>query len=821
MTESTEIDRESRLPWDERFLYPRYLGFRPADGQVCNLSPPRFSWPCDPEVIPPGPIPAGRKFRLHIGTEPGLGDPFVETPETPYNFYNALPVLSGARRWYWQVTYDPETPHEQKSRVRSFELTPDAVDWDRTVVANLGPRLSGHPRIIFTPENTAGLLSLRQKDAECAEIARQAIQLADETLGSDWFRDFPPSDTDEAICPFVFAQYAQYLHNLAFAFMLTGDEKYLAAKERLVALASYPPGGKASPEGVGAANKFSTKITEHLGVAFDWLYDALSEAERDAIIHSLDWRIGHIMNSYSWLHEGCVRPNGIAISPGSHPWENITWTLTGALAVAEHSEAARQFAKLGLNYLAGVANGYGPDEGWNEGVSYSNWKFSSLVATTMYAAMTLPELHLERNRFFHRMGEFFLHLCPLGGMRPGWGDMAYQYRYYERGQLAYFRKLAYLTGNASLLAAWHEWRDALDSRQVRPLKLGDPEIYEITSYPRPWVEYALRHFFPEPRSGSTPRSRIYPVAGWAMSYSEPPGTLKSFRDGVGFVLNCRPRGGYSHSHRSNGSFELYAYGKAIATGGGSKSNSDKVARSSQSYNTVLIDGRGQSEVSGSPEHPNAGRLVAWKETPELTYVCADVRNAYVEHPQLERFFRHFLFVRNRYFVVFDDLSLRQGSEPAVFSWLYHIQPDASIGIGPDSFDYAIEGTRVKVQHLGGTAPIEILNMTGDDWYCNPVTAEDRFEEARALVTRRPELKEIWDGCPRVHNNLWVSTEPRTEARFLAAILPWREDEREPQAHELAPGVIEVIHGQSPDAIAFGRTWDGALVVVDCDSLTPD
>ncbi len=191
------VGPDDRIPADERYIYPRYLGFRPADGQVCDVNPPRFSWPYDPEVIPRGPLPAGRRFRLCIGSTPGLEDPVVEVGETPYNFYNALPVLTGGRRWYWQVTYDPGTPEERVSRVRSFELATDAVAWDRTVIEQVESHLCGHPRVIFTPENREALLGLREQDAECAEIARQAIQLADETLQADWFLNFPETDTDE------------------------------------------------------------------------------------------------------------------------------------------------------------------------------------------------------------------------------------------------------------------------------------------------------------------------------------------------------------------------------------------------------------------------------------------------------------------------------------------------------------------------------------------------------------------------------------------------------------------------------------------------
>ena len=36
MDKSINVGCEDRLAMDERQIYPRYMGFRPADGQVCE-----------------------------------------------------------------------------------------------------------------------------------------------------------------------------------------------------------------------------------------------------------------------------------------------------------------------------------------------------------------------------------------------------------------------------------------------------------------------------------------------------------------------------------------------------------------------------------------------------------------------------------------------------------------------------------------------------------------------------------------------------------------------------------------------------------------
>ena len=44
-------------------------------------------------------------------------------------------------------------------------------------------------------------------------------------------------------------QMGRSLVSVAFAYLLTSDEKYAGFKERFLTIASYPPGGYASPEG--------------------------------------------------------------------------------------------------------------------------------------------------------------------------------------------------------------------------------------------------------------------------------------------------------------------------------------------------------------------------------------------------------------------------------------------------------------------------------------------------------------------------------------------------------------------------------------------
>ncbi|MFW5867281.1 MAG: DUF4962 domain-containing protein, partial [Armatimonadota bacterium] len=118
---------EAAVAEDARQVHPRFVGFRPADGQTVDLNPPRMSWPWYQDVLP-GESPAGdRLFTLQIASTPDFTDPEVIAEEVGVNFYNFLPPLEGAETWYWRVAYDAGTENEQWSEARSFTIAEDAT----------------------------------------------------------------------------------------------------------------------------------------------------------------------------------------------------------------------------------------------------------------------------------------------------------------------------------------------------------------------------------------------------------------------------------------------------------------------------------------------------------------------------------------------------------------------------------------------------------------------------------------------------------------------------------------------------------------------
>lgn len=793
------IDKRCNIPDDEREYYSRYVNFRPGDGQIVHLNPPRFSWGYLPDVVPESTrVPNNQRFRLQISKTDDFSDIEIEVKDTPYNFYNTLPPFSGAEKWYWRVGYNVGTEDEKWSDVRSFVIHPNAKTWDRSKLAKPDLASIGHPRILFNSKNLEEIRALKDKNSECNRIAERIKNRADKIIHSDWWLNFPDSDR---IPPDKIGRnyhsMARDMIMVAFAYILYQDEKYLGCKERFLKLASWDKGGYSSPEGAlpEDANRYmggpedATQINEFLALFFDWFYNELSSSERETVIKSLEWRINHIVNSFSWKRDNGnrIHPNSIALISSSHQYEAFMDTLPACLALYEHSQIAKDAFDLGVNYLIGVTNGFGFEEGWNEGAGYGNSKMKWLLNATIYFDTAFGDVEFGKNPFYRAIGDFFIHITPAGLQHTSFGNGGLSKGRIHGNRIANFRKLAYLTGDGRFL------KNRDQSRKMFTI-----------SYHRPWIEYILPHYYQKPQAyEEDTRTKLFKVAGWVTAVSKLPSSYEDYDEAVGMIFHCRPRGGYSHSFFNENAFDIHAYGEVITHGGGTTDNSDRYADETMSHNSILVDGKGQYQYGYYPlskyggyyhraPHKRAGYIVAFDKGENYVYWVGDATNAYYESaPYLKRFRRHVLFVRDKYFIIFDELRTDLAHQPGRFYWLYHIYPDVSIEFDKEKleFQYQIGKTRVKVKHIANSDDLLYEDRQGLDGLINPVTGEDyrKYGQDDRLFT----------------HNIWINNStPTNEFEFLAVIFPYKETETEPVITKLDDLTVKVEYGGFKDVISF-------------------
>ena len=810
--EPVRIGVEARVPESPRSHFSRYVNWRPGDGETVHLNPPRISWAYWPDW-PNNWEETVHTFRLQISRSPDCSAPVVDV-STLFNFYNTIGVLRGAKQWFWRVGYDVGTSEETWSKIRTFTIAEDAVVWDRSALAKPPLAERRHPRVLFNKDNLAQIRALAKTNAESAAALAYLRKQADTILKKSWWADFPATDT-ESSPEQEFHSIAGDLAAVCFVWCMTGEAKYAGVKERALIWASYPPGGRASPERLGGdGNEDATQGNEFLALLFDWLYNDLNESERQTMISSLEWRVDHIMNRFSWREKSKNNPDppyqirdcGLSASVFSHPYEAAMDTAVCGLVLYEHSEIGRQWFDVSLNYLIGVTCGFGFDESWNEGPGYGSSKCKWMTNASLYFDTALPEANLGRNPYYNRLGEWFSRVIPVGMPHNAWGNQANASRWNHE---ATFRKLAHLTGNGRFL---------LNRQQYG----GD----KFSTF-RPWIEYVLPAHYTTPKPvAESDNVGLFPIAGWGMAATGPPSLAKTYDEGLGVIFQCRTRAGYGHSFNSDSSFQLHAYGQMLNHGGSSSANGNSYSYHTMSHNTILIDGLGQAQPNkGDGQlYPAYGRVVGHSRGKDYVYFAGDPTLCYPREPgdysgwslnidevyeeralgYLDHFVRHILFVRGKYFVIYDDLACEQ---PATYTWLYHILPEAPIAFDPAKFvvDYSVGDVKVRLQQIASPDNLRLDDRKGMDAFVNPITGEDYRSYRKGNIL-----------CG---HNLWISNaEPAKEWNFLTVVYPLEPGTASfPSIERLDDQTVRV----GDDVISFNpktAAGRGADFVVDVEAM---
>src|SRR3989344_2288448 len=916
------IGSETLIPLPTSALWSGYVNFRPGDGEVVDLNPPRFSWSYNPDPTAaycPGGTFCGNyaphEFIFQIADNQNFASPIVNI-RTPYNTYNFLSPLTSGRTYYWRIAYirpknlsNPATWTTQPdswesapyvwSGTRSFTISGTATDWDRSKLADetyLAEK-GQHPHMYFNSSNRAqvaqfleelsakyknGTAKVWEKDAGAGWTAIK--QGADQYIGQSawWTR----TNADGIYS----GNWASAVTTVAVVWQMTRDPKYLAVnpQQALVNMAQWyvSVGGDRADIVSGVVDKTFIRA---LALGYDWLYEVMSSEQRAVVLNAIERNALYLVKGggiwffpydsrFRWgsgdpsaLYEGgfWVNDGSHAKIGSSHPMATFQASLIGAMSAYADSPAVREFFNMGVNYFIGVTWPYGSDGGMSRGRGYGVGDYTMAIPNALLFQMLFPEAQFNLNPFFKLNTDWWELMVPVGfiqGNEPfgdtgggpvyGWQDNTFG------------RNLALLLNDGSALKHWRE---------------------EIPLYP------AARHldtfdkimplfYFSTPAEASDKSlGRVFPREGWALGCSAQPNDPSCIRDGVGFTMQARPRGGdSSHENYNDLSFQLWAYGTAITDGG---SGYGDYSRIPMSNNPPFVNGLGPLNPI-YPKTPYFSRIVAFKDTADYTYTAADGVNSYPHYNYspsgyefpcssnitpnicsvmlngtpppyatplsfLKKVNRHILFVHKKYFVVYDDFEAEQ---PATFSWLYHIPYIFNI-TGKDANGRDVYTTQDTLQL--DTTKMEYKYKVGNKYpdRLNRIIPTTNVSVQVAHITTHPEeyiLKDQtgsvvgnnvrsnpftgedyynWSGggFPRAHA-LWVSNKtPTNNFHFMTVIYP--KNPADETAGKPDP-VIERIDDYtarvtSPDGtvdvISFNpdtAAANGATLVVDLPNMIP-
>ena len=378
---------------------------------------------------------------------------------------------------------------------------------------------------------------------------------------------------------------------MALMYQLSGEQKFgLAAKKHLLNVLDWELNGIASLE--EGFDEIGLRIARTAAQGYDWLYDILTEEEREAVRQMLlargDQMLARMerrdfLNKSAYSHDGRL------------PGYLVEFSIV--LAEEERAQVWMDYAMRAL--LTVFPHWGGKDGGWAEGINYV-LSYNERFITPLQSLYEATGYDLWEKSYFRKMRYFLLYcISPLGEIAP--------------------------FGDAEHTAIKNRAGDIYPILQFHALKYRDPAT-------RWWIEQLNEDRGTSDRFGAMHRiilednlepvkpkslepDRAFNGIGWAALHSD----ILNPENDLMLLFKSSPYGPVSHSHADQNGFAIMKGGKALAHPSGARYPQHQSPFHFQytnltvAHNALLINGEGQIDRDASAN----GRLVDFKSTPTL------------------------------------------------------------------------------------------------------------------------------------------------------------------------------------------------------------
>jgi hypothetical protein len=593
-----------------------------------------------------------------------------------------------------------------------FPVTVSAVDYYEDDNGIYKYQQASHPRIFFSEEDIPALR--QQAQTTHAEIYQPIKNYADNNLYDERPCDGAAGEVLEGPCD----EAAKLLLSIAFTYVITGDQLYFdRARDYLITYSQSTTWGDRDH---GHHHMLLAFV-----IAYDWLYNDLSTADRTTIQNALIQRTGE---SYE-----------AASSPGYVSDWNNWWRFqylhnhwsnnVGALGVAslvlegEHSEATTWLDYAIAEYqkdshiLSGIQDGT-----WHESLRYQAFKFQKSLPF-YYNLERIKGINLIPDEFFENYIYWRIYNYLPGTEKYAftfadvWPNTWFDYAPYS---ILRFMASRYDNGYAEWMA------------QHILAQPGSRDSY--------WVPYGVYEFFyydptvtPTPPT-DLPLDRTFDDLGivtWRTGWGDNDLVfgIKSSAYGGRFGSDSYFNGDYpyddpeisygthtGHDHPDANTFYLYKGSTDLAT----EKDRYQVFVTSN-HNTILVDQEGQyrPRYTSDTYADTDGKITAVYETSDFNYVVADATNTYRERDlthwnyapgdwKITEFTRHVIFAKPDYLVMVDNL---RSDTDHRYDWIYHVSESGSISVENNWIKGDANGN--DILGINVLSPSGFLYETGD------------------------------------------------------------------------------------------------------------
>ncbi|SFA73435.1 Fibronectin type III domain-containing protein [Cohnella sp. OV330] len=771
--------------WPANVLGGTNMPFRPTDSLVTTQNPPDFSWPF---------VTGADKYDLQVSRDSSFATVAHENDAIQFNYYN-FPVTFDAGTWYWRVRYHQTSgAWSDWSTARKFRIDADNVPFAVPAVDTLMGKVStAHPRVWTTPAELTAFRNLRLS-GNSKTVFDQTVAAynasANKPLPADptfpYMNNEVPTNSDA----YVAAQQAlkktaedalNDMQNAAFLYLVTGNATYgNRAKTLLLNLASWNPNGATSYR---IHDQVHRSIAYRSAIAYDWLYDLLSESDKSTVRDMVKARTNTLVQNYL-SNQGFYK----------FPYDSHGWTIVGyigliATAMLNDMPEAAEWYRLSVPLFINVLPPWGGEDGsWSQGTGYWQWSSGS-NKELMDVLLSSGAINVYDKAFSRNEGLYPLYMFPHGSPIGVFGDDSQ----YTPG-----------APSVSLLTRMADIYD--DSRLKWEAEAIGAKSTGLTDY-----------FYRADDVGSQPPVDLpkgiwFPDTGAVAMHSELYET-----DRTSLYFRSSPYGTYNHTMSDQNSFVVNAFGESLAVKAGyydfygSKHHSN-FTRQTFSANAITFDGRkGQANDNINAD----GKVLGFVTSPDFDATSGDATAAY--QGGLSKAVRHIIYVRPSVYVVVDDLATTKdgGSE---FEWNLHADDNLVLDQTGKGATIAKGDANLKVQFYGAEA--QSYRMTyetqylGLDGVAYPPTGNfaGKSQIHAAFVTpRENQAKMIATLAPYKRGEAPANVTPTEYANYVKLAF---EDGTTVYVRKTDSGLIDTgADGVQFDGAAAAVKGDTALLVV--------
>lgn len=601
-----------------------------------------------------------------------------------------------------------------------------------------------HPRLFFGPETIQALQT--QAAGSHLEIWNPILQYARQMVG-----DLPPEAAPTAGSFEEYRSYGNRLIPLAFACAVSQEATLCdLAKQTLLRYSTWEQWSNNNERALSLAHMILGNT-----IAYDWLYDSLSDNERLQVRTALG----------TWtqlLYEASSADSHIA---GWENWwrksymQNYHWICNSALGLAgltllNEDDRAQTWVDQAVTEIERVKllmDGIG-DGSWHEGIQYQNYQLTILLPFLVNLERIekkdlFPEGYLHNyvlwRVYNHLPGQFYPALA-FADFEEDWGN-------------------GYEAQNILRLIA-SRYHDGLAEWMAEQLLAVQPRV--AGAWETPWHVFEFLYYDPAVVAAppvSLPRSRRFNDqesvvwrTGWdadALVFGLISGTYAGRRGYDSFVnrqapwdSSCEATGcqlNIDHDHLDTNGFYLYQAGAWLAP------ETIGVGKRATSYhNTILIDGEGQFSPTTAYDSPDNfaasdGKFEITSSLPDFDYLLADATRRYKNISGIQQVKRQVLYLRPSTFILLDDV---EASDPHRYEWVSHFGKKASVEGNWIRGDAGSD----KLLGIAVVAPESFTNTLGNDGqpYVRIQPAQDSAK-VRFIHLLYPTTAAQWNSKPTI------------------------------------------------------------------------